>query len=131
MLKVQELLCTLKNLILNSVRRFQKQLSLFCFKFMFLDLGEPMRLCVSHKTCFFNGEGLPVGLYFGILRHTLKRIGVKNFNFQLFANHGIIGNRSVHFSPFNPIAYGILRLSQLRGWDFSPTPQITMLKIFD
>ena len=29
---------------------------------------------------------------------------------------------------FNPIAYGILRLSQLRGWDFYPTPQKTMLK---
>ena len=31
----------------------------------------------------------------------------------------------------NPIAYGILRLSQLRGWDFYPTPQKTMLKLFD
>ena len=31
----------------------------------------------------------------------------------------------------NPIAYGILRLSQLRGWDFCPTPQKTMLKLFD
>ena len=31
---------------------------------------------------------------------------------------------------FNPIAYGILRLSQLRG-DFYPTPQKTMLKLFD
>ena len=30
----------------------------------------------------------------------------------------------------NPIAYGILRLSQLRGWDFYPTPQKTMLKLF-
>ena len=27
---------------------------------------------------------------------------------------------------FNPIAYGILRLSQLRGWDFYPTPQKTI-----
>ena len=32
---------------------------------------------------------------------------------------------------FNPIAYGILRLSQLQGWDFYPTPQKTMLKLFD
>ena len=31
----------------------------------------------------------------------------------------------------NPIAYGILPLSQLRGWDFYPTPQKTMLKLFD
>ena len=31
----------------------------------------------------------------------------------------------------NPIAYGILRLSQLQGWDFYPTPQKTMLKLFD
>ena len=32
---------------------------------------------------------------------------------------------------FNPIAYSILRLSQLWGWDFYPTPQKTMLKLFD
>ena len=32
---------------------------------------------------------------------------------------------------FNPIAYGILRLSQLRGWDFDSTPHKTMLKLFD
>ena len=33
---------------------------------------------------------------------------------------------------FNPIAYGNLRLSQLRaGADFYPTPQKTMLKLFD
>ena len=31
----------------------------------------------------------------------------------------------------NSIAYCILRLSQLRGWDFYPTPQKTMLKLFD
>ena len=31
----------------------------------------------------------------------------------------------------NPIPYGILRLSQLRRWDFYPTPQKTMLKLFD
>ena len=31
----------------------------------------------------------------------------------------------------NPIAYGILRLSQLRGWDFYPTPQKTILTLFD
>ena len=31
----------------------------------------------------------------------------------------------------NPIAYSILRLSQLRGWDFYPTPQRTMLKLLD
>ena len=32
---------------------------------------------------------------------------------------------------FIPIASGILRLSQLRMWDFYPTPQKTMLKLFD
>ena len=33
---------------------------------------------------------------------------------------------------FNPIAYGILRLSQLRGGGyFYPTPQKTMSKLFD
>ena len=33
---------------------------------------------------------------------------------------------------FNTIAYGILRLSQLGGGgDFYPTPQKTMLKLFD
>ena len=31
----------------------------------------------------------------------------------------------------NPIAYGILQLSQLQGGDFYPTPQKTMLKLFD
>ena len=29
---------------------------------------------------------------------------------------------------FNPIAYGILPLSHLLGWDFYPTPQKAMLK---
>ena len=38
---------------------------------------------------------------------------------------------ALRLSCFNPIAYGILRLSQLRGWDFYPTPQRTMLKLFD
>ena len=33
--------------------------------------------------------------------------------------------------PFNPITYGISRLSQLRERDFYPTPQKTMLKLFD
>ena len=31
----------------------------------------------------------------------------------------------------NPIAYGILQLSQLQGGDFYPTPQKTMLTLFD
>ena len=35
------------------------------------------------------------------------------------------------YCSVNPIAYGILRLSQLRGWDFYPTPQKTMLKLFN
>ena len=39
--------------------------------------------------------------------------------------------RDILCSVVNPIAYGILRLSQLRGWDFYPTPQKTMLKLFD
>ena len=39
--------------------------------------------------------------------------------------------KSEHFVPLNPIAHGILRLSQLWGWDFYPTPQKTMLKLFD
>ena len=28
-----------------------------------------------------------------------------------------------HYNYINPIAYGILRLSQLRGWDFYPHPR--------
>ena len=33
---------------------------------------------------------------------------------------------------FDPIAHGILQLSQLRGGgEFYPTPQKTMLKLFD
>ena len=32
---------------------------------------------------------------------------------------------------YNPIAYGILRLSQLRAWDFYLTPQKTMLRLLD
>ena len=38
---------------------------------------------------------------------------------------------SILQESLNPIAYGILRLSQLRGGDFYPTPQKTMLKLFD
>ena len=37
-------------------------------------------------------------------------------------------NRKV---KFNPIAYGILQLSQLWGWDFYPIPLKTMLKLFN
>ena len=49
-----------------------------------------------------------------------------------FAKH-IIVHKIV---KFNPIAYGILRLSQLQGrgegaGNFYPTPQKTMLKLFD
>ena len=35
------------------------------------------------------------------------------------------------FSKFNPIAYGILRLCQIQGWDFYPTPQKKMLPLLD
>ena len=53
------------------------------------------------------------------------------YSLMIFAKH-IIVHKIV---KFNAIAYGILRLSQLRGGGgggrFYPTPQKTMLKLFD
>ena len=37
----------------------------------------------------------------------------------------------VNVRELNPIAYGILRLSQLRERDFYPISQKTMVKLFD
>ena len=57
---------------------------------------------------------------------------------ELLTYHVTDDKDLTHFEPdipqykkLNPIAYSILLLSQPRGWDFYPTPQKTMLKVFD
>ena len=56
---------------------------------------------------------------------------IRNLRLDHDMKNDHFGFLSIRLLMLNPIAYGILLLSQLRGWDIYPTSQKKMLKLFD